>query len=126
MRKIIIGTLLALASVQAVADEVIPVWKAEQDLRDRMESVLIVNEGIKDARIMALQVVSKMTSEIDFVIGDGLNNGASCEVIAAYIGKSGRDAIMARAKSEAGRQAGERLNSAEIVYTMAKCYQIKG
>lgn len=126
MRKFIIGAILAAVSTSAAADSRIDVLKAESDLRYSIERVLELSGGSKNPFLESYQQADRFYKSIIPQIAFMINNGTSCEVIAANVSSAAAQSFEKFKINQVMSTAIDDQVSKMTIYAMVKCYDLKG
>lgn len=127
MKKFIIAAMLAAVSASAAADTEINVMSASRDLRASIEKMLIVS-GDNNATLRSYTLSKTFEDALDSQMIPILNNNpdASCELIAARIAENGRQNYAPYQVNPLMTRAIDNMIGKMVVYTMARCYYLKG
>lgn len=126
MRKFIIGVILAAVSTSAAADSRIDVLKAESDLRYSIQKVLEISGGSANPFLESYQQAKRFYGSIIPQIAAMINGGESCEMIAAKVsGAAGANFEKFKINPVMTTAINDQISKMTI-YTMVKCYDLKG
>lgn len=128
MRKVITIVLMLLAVMSTVAKAAdITVMNAHFEMKSKIERLLIVTNTPGDSWLNAQRIAMSIEQNLNPVIVNGLQNNVPCEKIAADITNWTRDRfIQPSLKTKLEIDAANDALSAQTVYTMAQCYNLKG
>ena len=126
MKKFIIGAILAAVSASAAADSRIDVLKAESDLRYSIERVLELSGGSRDPFLESYQGADTFYKSAIPQIATLLNSGESCEMIAARVSSAATANFQKYKINPVMGKAIDDQISKMTIYTMVKCYDLKG
>lgn len=126
MKKFIIGAILAVVSTSAAADSRVDVLKAESDLRYSIERVLELSGGSRDPFLESYQNADVFYKSVIPQIATMINSGQSCEMIAARVSSAATANFEEyKINSVMSKAIDDQINKMTI-YTMVKCYDLKG
>lgn len=126
MRKFIIVAMLAAVSASAAADSRIDVLKAESDLRYSIERVLELSGGSRNPFLESYQGADTFYKSAIPQIATLLNSGESCEMIAARVSRAATANFEKYKINPVMSKAIDDQVSKMTIYTMVKCYDLKG
>lgn len=126
MKKFIIGAILAAVSASAAADSRIDVLKAESDLRYSIERVLELSGGSRNPFLESYQNADVFYKSVIPQIATLLNSGESCEMIAARVSSAAAANFEKYKINVVMSKAIDDQVSKMTIYTMVKCYDLKG
>lgn len=126
MKKFIIGAILAVVSTSAAADSRVDVLKAESDLRYSIERVLELSGGSRNPFLESYQGADTFYKSVIPQIVTLLNSGESCEMIAARVSSAATANFQKYKINPVMGKAIDDQISKMTIYTMVKCYDLKG
>gem|GEM_PF-4344064 len=129
MKKIIIATILAVTSINAVADTRMDLMTAENALRDSTERFMLVEGKVKDTYLASYQFVKDLKRVTTPIIVNTLNNTSmTCEEIGAKFTSlnnqktEGKIPATNKLLAHAAKDLSDKIGD----WAMYQCFDLKG